>query len=329
MSEQQTIKYAPQWTNMTVDNVIFQTNNVSTDVSFDPFPSTDEPEKLPLKEFLIKFSVSNGQRPLTFDFKIFCSSTVLDYNNDKNVDHPTPKVLGENYSSTEQVNSIQQLLAYSLITRTENPSKVTDIELTAHMIAINNRRDSVSPPPLVAKPKKGKSQTVALTLPKSQGPEASGALSKKRKKPMSKRPPTTTKESPPKPTEGSEVTWGQRLRGNIPPADMEPIHTPVADPSGTGAKYQVDETQSTRLRYRSLTKNKGKTSSEVEPDTEPLKLQTYADIQAFLLSDDELDKDSDEEEVLAAGDDMDEDPQDDKEVRTPSPKQDQPEPSHV
>ncbi|GJX15977.1 hypothetical protein Tco_0216809 [Tanacetum coccineum] len=77
---------------------------------------------------------------------------------------------------------------------------------------------------------------------------------------------------------------------------MEPIHTPFADPSGTGAKYQVDETQSTRLRYWSLTKNKGKTSSEVEPDNEPLKLQTYADIQAFLLSDDELDKYNDEEE---------------------------------
>ncbi|GJU95204.1 hypothetical protein Tco_1319960 [Tanacetum coccineum] len=43
----------------------------------------------------------------------------------------------------------------------------------------------------------------------------------------------------------------------------------------------------------------------------------------------QLDKDSDEEEVIAAGDDMDGDPQDDKEVRTPSPKQDQPEPSHV
>ncbi|GKG38024.1 hypothetical protein Tco_0457247, partial [Tanacetum coccineum] len=50
------------------------------------------------------------------------------------------------------------------------------------------------------------------------------------------------------------------FRGNIPHADMEPIHTPVADPSRTGAKYQVDKTQSTRLRYQSLTKNKGKTS---------------------------------------------------------------------
>ncbi|GKG50144.1 hypothetical protein Tco_0521244, partial [Tanacetum coccineum] len=42
-----------------------------------------------------------------------------------------------------------------------------------------------------------------------------------------------------------------------------------------------------------------------------------------------MEKESDEEEVLAAGEDMDEDPQDDEEVRTPSPKQDQPKPSNV
>ncbi|GJV03492.1 hypothetical protein Tco_1337061 [Tanacetum coccineum] len=192
MAEQQTIKYAPQWTNMTVDNVIFHTNNVvgnfnyllnvpaykpivkflrnchlynaftncplvvyqnflkefwSTVVAFDPFPSTDEPEKRPLKEFLIK------------------------------------------------------------------------------------------------------------------------------------------------------VTWDKDLGGNIPPADMEPIHTPVVDPSRTGAKYQVDGTQSTRLSLSALWE--------------------------------ECKKESNEEEVLVAGDDIDEDIQADDEVRTPSPKQDQPEPSHV
>nr|GEY27861.1 hypothetical protein [Tanacetum cinerariifolium] len=114
----------------------------------------------------------------------------------------------------------------------------------------NPTENSKSPPPLVTKPKNGKSQTVASTLPKSQGLEALGALFKKRTKPKSKRPPTETKESPPKPTEGSEQSHS-------------------------------DEAQ-------------------------------------------ESDK-----EVLAAGDDMDEDPQDDKEVRTPSLKQDQPAPSHV
>ncbi|GKE32140.1 hypothetical protein Tco_1451462, partial [Tanacetum coccineum] len=88
---------------------------------------------------------------------------------------------------------------------------------------------------------------------------------------------TTPNEGTAKTTPRPEGSLGDKdSGGNIPPTNMEPIHTHVADPSGTGAKYQVDETQSTRLR-----------------------------------------------------DDMDEDPYDDKEVRTPSPKQDQPEPSHV
>ncbi|GJW56391.1 hypothetical protein Tco_0103122 [Tanacetum coccineum] len=252
----------------------------STDVAYDPFPSTDEIEQRPLREFLIKFLVLNKQRPLTLDFNTFCSSTGLDYNNGKYVAHPTPEavkkelgkiainpsyldktlvlknsfpvawrimftfviqVLSGIYSFTEQVNSIQQLLAYCLITGTEvdigeiiysdlvtkllnksrlkyvscprfiscalqvllgsdytqddnfrflsgilsnynftkDPSKVTDIELMTHMIAVNNQKDSLSPLPLVAKPKKGKSQTVTPTLPKSQGPEVPGALFKK------------------------------------------------------------------------------------------------------------------------------------------------------
>nr|GEX92275.1 hypothetical protein [Tanacetum cinerariifolium] len=155
----------------------------------------------------------------------------------------------------------------------QDPSKVTDIELTAHMVVVNNRRDSVSPPPLATKPKKGKSQTVTSTLPKSQGLEASGALSKKSKIPKSKRHPlkpwditsTTLDEGTAKTTSCLEGSLGDKYsRGNIPPADMKPIHTYVADSSGTGAKYQ-----------------------------------------------DELEKESDKEEVLAIGDDMDEDSQDD------------------
>ncbi|GKC09571.1 hypothetical protein Tco_1001181, partial [Tanacetum coccineum] len=202
-------------------------------------------------------------------------------------------LLGSDYTQDTKFGFLPPIPSNSNFTK--EPSKVTDIELTVHMIAVNNQSDSMSPPPLAPKLKKGKSQTVTPTLPKSQGPEASGALSKKIKKPKSKKPPTKTK--------------GQRLRGNIPPADMEPIHTSVADPSGTGAKYQ--------------------TSSDVDPDTKPLKLQTYVDIQSFLLSNDELYKESDEEEVLAAGDDMDEDPQDDLEVRTPSLGPSQTDPSQV
>ncbi|GKE55231.1 hypothetical protein Tco_1494416 [Tanacetum coccineum] len=129
-------------------------------------------------------------------------------------------VLGGNYSSTEQVNSIQQLFAYCLLTGTKvdigeiiyndlktrltnksrqkmkifgssptilsnsdfskDPSKVTPIELMAFMVAVNNRENSVTPLPFTVKNKKGKSQTVTPTLPQSQGPEALGSLPQKR-----------------------------------------------------------------------------------------------------------------------------------------------------
>nr|GFB02072.1 hypothetical protein [Tanacetum cinerariifolium] len=114
------------------------------------------------------------------------------------------------------------------------------------MIAVNNRKDSVSPPRLVTKPKKGKSWTVAPTLPKSQGPEDSGALPKKRTKPK------------------------------------------------IGAKYQEDQTQSSRLRYQSLTENEGEPFYEGDLDIQPLIL-SYADVRAILLSKDEA-QESDEEE---------------------------------
>ncbi|GJV47429.1 hypothetical protein Tco_1437641 [Tanacetum coccineum] len=202
-----------------------------TAIAYDPNPSTDENKPRPLKEFLIKFTIMNGKKTLTLDFNTFTTSTGLDYNNDAYVAHPSPKavkaelaksvtnpsyldktlvlknsfpvawrilltfviqVLGGNYSSTEQVNSMQQIITYNLITGTKvdireiitdetfgylsgilsnsnfskDPSKVTEIELTAHMIAVNNQKDSVSPLPLSAKKKKGKTQTMTLTLPK-------------------------------------------------------------------------------------------------------------------------------------------------------------------
>ncbi|GKA36346.1 hypothetical protein Tco_0722837 [Tanacetum coccineum] len=283
-------------------------------VAYDPFPSTDETEQCPLREFLIKFSVLNGQRPLTLDFNTFCSSTGLDYNNGKYVAHPTPEiVLGGNYSSTEQVNSIQHLLAYCLITGTEvdigeiiysdlvtkilnksrlkyvsyprfiscalqvllgcdytqdakfgyllgilsnfnftkDPSKVSNIELTAHMIVVNNQRDSESPLPFSAKKKKVKSQTMTPTIPKSYGPEASESLPQKRKKPQlsgkkqpidTGLPSTDSNEGTAKTTPRLEGPLGDKdSGGNKTPADMEPINPTIVDPLGTGDKYQESE----------------------------------------------------------------------------------------
>ncbi|GJY47255.1 retrovirus-related pol polyprotein from transposon TNT 1-94 [Tanacetum coccineum] len=300
----------------------------STAVAYDPFPSIDEPEQRPLKEFLIKFLVSNGQRPLTLDFNTFCLSTDLDYNNGKYVDHPTPEVvkkelgkiainpsyldktpvlknsfhvawrilftfviqvLGGNYSSTKFLPPILSNFNF-----TKDPSIVTDIELTAHMIAVNNRRDTVSPPPFSTKKKPRKSQTVTSTLPSHRGLRLTGL-------------PSTLDEGTrkPQPLPEGTATHPKDSGGNVQPLKRD--LTFITSDEGTakttlriGAKYQVDETQSTRLRYRSLSKNKVKTSFEVEPDIKPLQLQTFVDIQAYLLSEDELEKKSDEEEVLAA-----------------------------
>ncbi|GJZ02812.1 hypothetical protein Tco_0520773 [Tanacetum coccineum] len=177
-------------------------------------------------------------------------------------------------------------------------------------------KDLVSPLTLAAKSKKGKSQTVTLTLPKSQGLEVPGALSKKSKKPKSKNPPIETKVTPPKLTKGSEQSHSVSLSTITNPQDLErniqlastglpstlDEGTRKAKPllERTGAKYQVDQTQSTRLRYQSLPKNKGKPSHKGELDTQPIVLSTYADVRAFLLSDDES-----EEDILRAASDTD------------------------
>ncbi|GJU42572.1 hypothetical protein Tco_1195529 [Tanacetum coccineum] len=135
------------------------------------------------------------------------------------------QVLGGNYSSTEQVNSIQQLLAYCLITRTEvDIGEIIYSDLVTKLMN-KSRQKYISYPIFIScalqvllgcdytqdcphflfgKKKKVKSQIVTPTLPKSQGLEALESLPQKRKNPLSKKAPKKTKATPPKPTEGSE-----------------------------------------------------------------------------------------------------------------------------
>ncbi|GJT87445.1 retrovirus-related pol polyprotein from transposon TNT 1-94 [Tanacetum coccineum] len=54
----------------------------------DPNPPTNNSEARPLKEFIIKFTMKNGQIPLTLDYKTFCQTKGLDYNNGQYVEHP-------------------------------------------------------------------------------------------------------------------------------------------------------------------------------------------------------------------------------------------------
>ncbi|GJX06369.1 hypothetical protein Tco_0194301 [Tanacetum coccineum] len=62
-----------------------------TAIATHPNPPTDDSEVHPLKEYTIKFSVMNGKKLLTLDFKTFIESTGLDYAKDAYVSHPSPE----------------------------------------------------------------------------------------------------------------------------------------------------------------------------------------------------------------------------------------------
>nr|GEU80168.1 retrovirus-related Pol polyprotein from transposon TNT 1-94 [Tanacetum cinerariifolium] len=162
------------------------------------------------------------------------------------------------------------------------------------------------------------------TLPKSHRLEASGVLSKKRTKPKSKRPPTKTKESPLKPTKGSEQSHpGTRKSQPLPESTV----TPPKDSGGNDQPLDRDLTfitsdeglAKTTPRPEGSRKDKDSGGNKPPTDMEPLHTDLSGTDEAH----------ESDEEVLAAGDDINEDPQDDKEVRTPSSKQDQLAPSHV
>ncbi|GKA17163.1 hypothetical protein Tco_0697000 [Tanacetum coccineum] len=198
-----------------------------TAISFYPCPPKDDYEAHPLKEFKIKFTLMNGQRQLCSEVvkaelaKITMNEALIQKNHVlKTSFHAAWRILltfvvrflGGNYSSTEQLNSIQQLLAYCLLTRTKvdigeiiysdlvtrtknlgfgslpniltqsnftkDPSKIIPIELTVSMIVVNNLESAVTPLPCLEmkKNKKKNSQTVSQPKLKTQGPEAFGAL---------------------------------------------------------------------------------------------------------------------------------------------------------
>ncbi|GJU50444.1 hypothetical protein Tco_1219999, partial [Tanacetum coccineum] len=328
-------------------------------MAYDPSPPFDDSIARPLKEYLIKFSVMNGKKSLTLDFKTFVESTGLDYNEGTYVSHPSPKavkaelakivinasyldktpvlktpflwlgesclhlsfsdlvtkltsksrqkyvsyprfvlcalevLLGAQYTQDENFGSLSSILRNSNLSN--HPSKVTEIELTASMIAINNLESLVSPLSFSRKIKKGKSHTVSKPKPNTQGLEASGILPQNRKKAKTdKTTPEATKTPP---------TQSPRVKLLIPKIQRETYNSLLRDYilylmralTAQSLCLKVDQTQSTRLRYWSLTKNKGKTSSKEEPNTQTLLLTTVADVRALLLSDDELVEESNDD----------------------------------
>ncbi|GJW32950.1 retrovirus-related pol polyprotein from transposon TNT 1-94 [Tanacetum coccineum] len=295
----------------------------------DPKPPEDDSKVRPLKEFIIKFTVMNGKKPLTLDYKTFCESTRLDYNKGNYVSHPSLKavkaklakvatnealiqknhvlktsfpvawrilltfvvqVLGKNYSSTEQLNFIQQLLAYSLLTGTKvDLREIIFSDLVTRLTAKTSLESLVTPLPYFVKKWKKKSQTVMKTQPKSQCLEALGALPQKSKKPKSKTTSLSQATKIPPSEKGFHSPLDEGTRSSKPLCEGKPT-----DPKDwEGNKQLVD------MRLPATHPDEGKTSFEVEPDTETLLLTIVADIQALLEdSEEELKDASDDDSPL-------------------------------
>nr|GEV48779.1 hypothetical protein [Tanacetum cinerariifolium] len=220
----------------------------------------------------------------------------------------------------------------------KDPSKVTAIELTASMIAVNNLETSVSLLLFSRKKKKGKSQIVSKPKSKTQGPKASGSLPQKRKKAMTKKTTPEATETPPteeEPTEDSDKTQPGKTTdlkdsgGHVQPADKGLLFTIFDEVTGKTKplpKGPREEKYSERLKplvdmesqSHFVTALSG-TNAKYQLDSQPLVLSTVADVQALLLSDDELVKES-KDDVFEAGDEMNEDIQQDDKEETQSPK---------
>ncbi|GJX45380.1 hypothetical protein Tco_0262056 [Tanacetum coccineum] len=154
MATTKAIKYAPQCGDMIVESVLFKINNF-----MDPNPPVDDSEVHPLKEFIIKFTVKCDQTPLTLDYKTLCETKGLDYNNGqfaciipllRILLTFVIQVLGGNYSSTEQLNLIQQLLVFSLLTGTKiDIGEIIYYDLVTRLMA-KSRQKYVSYPRFIS-----------------------------------------------------------------------------------------------------------------------------------------------------------------------------------
>ncbi|GKA11617.1 hypothetical protein Tco_0691163 [Tanacetum coccineum] len=248
-------------------------------------------------------------------------------------------LLGPDYTKDENFRSSPTSNSNFL----KDPSNVTPIELTNFMVAVKKREHLVNPFPFTVKKKKVKSQTVTSTLPQSQGPEALGLLPQKRKKPKSKKTPTKTKRNIQLAGTGFPSTLDEGTRkpklllegtntdpkdsgGNVQPVDKG-FPSMVSDegaakttPLPKGPHRDKDLEGLKPPIYMELHTNLVAGLLGTDLDTEALQLKTFADVQALLLSNDEMIQESDDEDVLEAEEDMDEHTQADEEEHYPNLK---------
>nr|GEX62914.1 ribonuclease H-like domain-containing protein [Tanacetum cinerariifolium] len=131
----------------------------------------------------------------------------------------TDKVLDGNYSSTKHINSIQEMISYGHITRTEvNIREIIYSDLVTKLLSKSGLK-YISYPRFISC-----ALEVLLGFPSTLD--------------------DATHKSQPL-LEGSGED--KNSKGFKPPVDMEPQTNHVTDPSRTDAKYQADQTQSARF----------------------------------------------------------------------------------
>nr|GEU38405.1 hypothetical protein [Tanacetum cinerariifolium] len=207
-----------------------------------------------------------------------------------------------NYSSTEQVNLIQQLFAYCLLTGTKvDIGEIIYSDLVTRLTK-KSRQKYVSFPRFVSC-----ALEVLLDSEYTRDESFRSSHTILSNLNFSKNP---SKVTPIELTPFMVVVNNNKKLVNPLPFTIK---------KKKGKSHTVDKTQSTRLTYQTVIDNEGNTSYEVEPGIEPLQLKTFVDVQAFLLFEDELAQESDDEEVFIVGEDMDEDTQATEEEHQSSP----------
>ncbi|GKC14422.1 hypothetical protein Tco_1011204, partial [Tanacetum coccineum] len=194
-----------------------------TAIAYDPNSPADNSEARPLKEYKIKVTMMNDKKPLTLDFKTFVETTGLDYNQGTYVSHSCQfysvvdsllshqwdkaELLGAEYTKDEKFRSFPNVLSNSNFIK--DPSKVTNIELTALMIAVNN---------VETYPGRGNDKPADMGLPSTIPDEGTGKTT-----PLSEGP--------------REDKDSERLKSL---ADMESQTPPVTSLLGANAEDQAD-----------------------------------------------------------------------------------------
>ncbi|GJU36023.1 hypothetical protein Tco_1184377 [Tanacetum coccineum] len=247
-----------------------------------------------LKDLSIKFFVKNGKTTLILNYKTFCQTTSLEYNNGNYVANP----------STDEVKS--------------------ELATIANHEALSQGLKAFGAPPQKGKRAKTKKSTLVQTiiqLTKEKVPSGDTDTSqsvltgqitnpqdtKGNKQPTVKELPSTANEDICKSSPLSEAkpTDPENIKGNIQPTVKG---LPVTNPD-EGTYKTKPLPKGTTLNPKDSGRNiqlTDRTSFEVEPDIEPLILTTFGKIQALSKDSEEELKDESDEEMFKAGEEIDE-----------------------